>query len=325
MGRRYTLTLLSDIHYAGPGEQARGDDLELANLRNPILRLPLQAYRKLIWLKHPTRQNGQLDRLLAEAPDSDYVVANGDYPCGSAWLGLSDDATFESAQICVGRLRERYGDRLRLTIGDHELGKASLLGDRGGLRLASLHRATDALGLQPFWQLELGNYLLMGVTSTLIELPLFEQEMLAEEHAAWEERRQQQLAAIRAAFAALLPRQRVLLFCHDPSALPFLGREPAVRERLQQIEQTVVGHLHSRLFLWQSRLLAGMPVITFMGHNVRRMSRALNEARQWKPFRVRLCPSLAGIELLKDGGYFTVELDATASTQARWRFHPLPR
>jgi hypothetical protein len=115
------------------------------------------------------------------------------------------------------------------------------------------------------------------------------------------------------------------LFCHDPTALPFLWREEAVRKRAVQIEQTFIGHLHSPLYFWNSRRLAGMPVINFLGPNVRRMTRALHEARIWKHFRVRLCPSLAGIELLKDGGYYTVTLDAEGEAAAVYRFHPLPR
>ncbi len=130
---------------------------------------------------------------------------------------------------------------------------------------------------------------------------------------------------LRAAFAALEPRQRVLLFCHDPTALPFLWRDELVRSELPQIEQTIIGHLHSNLIFWKSKLLAGMPVIRFMGHGVRRMSGALNEARHWKPFHVRLCPSLAGIELLKDGGYLTAKLDPDARQPALFQFHPLPR
>ena len=34
---------------------------------------------------------------------------------------------------------------------------------------------------------------------------------------------------------------------------------------------------------------------------------------------------LAGVELLKDGGYCTLELDLEACQPARFRFHPLPR
>jgi len=70
-------------------------------------------------------------------------------------------------------------------------------------------------------------------------------------------------------------------------------------------------------------LLAGMPPIRFLGHTVQRLSTALSEARQWRPFHVRLCPALAGIELLKDGGYWTAELDPEARQPARFRFHRL--
>ena len=117
----------------------------------------------------------------------------------------------------------------------------------------------------------------------------------------------------------------MLLFCHDPTALPFLWREEAVRQRLPQIEQTVIGHLHSGLVWWKSRLLAGLPAIRFLGHAVKRMSTALSEARYWKPFHVRLCPSLAGIELLKDGGFLTAELNAATPDPARFQRHRLRR
>src|SRR5439155_16539093 len=109
-------------------------------------------------------------------------------------------------------------------------------------------------------------------------------------------------------FTELQPNQRVMLFCHDPTALPFLWREDAVRSKLPQIEQTVIGHLHSGLILWKSRVLAGIPRIGFLGHTAKRLSAALSEARSWQPFHGRLCPALAGIELLKDGGYLTAEL-----------------
>jgi hypothetical protein len=40
---------------------------------------------------------------------------------------------------------------------------------------------------------------------------------------------------------------------------------------------------------------------------------------------VRLCPSLAGIELLNDGGYYTAELDAEAKKPIQFQFHRLRR
>lgn len=324
-GRSSTLAILSDVHYAGPAEQARGDDFEFRHVRNPCLRIAFRAYRHFIWMRHPLRHSGQLDRLLAEVGEVDFAIANGDYSCGSGFIGLADDAAFASAREAIGKLRHRFGERLRLTFGDHELGKLSFLGAQGGMRLEGWRRSVDDLGIEPLWQLELGRYALIGVTSTLIALPLFTADMLPEEKPAWEKLRAEHLAQIRAAFARLAADRRVILFCHDPTALPFLGREPEVAARLPQIEHTIIGHLHSNLYLRKSRLLAGMPVLSFLGPTPRKMTAALNQARLWKPFNVKLCPSLAGIELLKDGGYFTVQLDADARQPARFVFHPLKR
>ena len=255
----------------------------------------------------------------------DQVIANGDYSCSTAFVGLSDDASFESAKECIGKLRAKFGSRLRLNFGDHELGKLSLFGSRGGMRLAGWHRSVKELGIQPFWQLDLGRYVLMGVTSSLIALPLFGLDLLPAEKPEWEKLREQHLDEIRTAFTALASDRRVLLFCHDPTALPFLLREDAVRARLSKIEQTIIGHLHSNLYLTKSKLLAGMPVIKCLGHTAQRMSAALNQARDWRPFRVRLCPSLAGIELLKDGGYLIARLDPDAQRPALFEFHRLKR
>ena len=190
---------------------------------------------------------------------------------------------------------------------------------------ARLGWRADELGLRAFWKLELGNYVLLGVVSSLVALPVFGPDVLPEERSAWETLREQHFSEIRAAFAALQPQQRVLLFCHDPTALPFLWRDDVVRNKLTHVEWTIIGHLHSNLFLWKSKLLAGMPVIRFLGHSIHRMSTGLNEARLWRHFHVRLCPSLAGIELLKDGGYLTAELDAEAQQPGRFRFHRLRR
>jgi hypothetical protein len=165
---------------------------------------------------------------------------------------------------------------------------------------------------------------LLGVVSTLLALPVFEPDTLPSERPEWERLRAAHLAEIRRAFSSLDPGQRVLLFCHDPSALPFLWAEETVRARLPQIEQTIIGHLHSNLVLWQSRILAGMPPIGFMGHTIKRLSTALHDARHWRPFKVRLCPALAGIQLLKDGGFYTAELDPEGHQPAQFRLHRLP-
>jgi hypothetical protein len=320
-----TVAIVSDLHYAGAAERARGEDYETRAIARPLLRAVARAYRRWVWMRHPFDQTRQVERFLAAAPPAEVLVANGDYTCDTAFVGVSDAAAFQSAQECLGKLRARFGERARFTIGDHELGKLTLFGGRGGMRLASWRAVTERLQLQPFWELPLGRYLLLGVTSSLLALPAHRMDVLPEEWPAWQQLRQAHLAEIRAAFDALRPEQRVLLFCHDPTALPFLAREEAVRRRQSQIEQTIIGHLHTRLILWKSRALSGVPPVRFLGRNVSRFTAALHEAHAWWPFRVRLCPALSGVELLNDGGYLTAHLDPAARRPARFAFHPLPR
>jgi calcineurin-like phosphoesterase family protein len=325
MSRVVTLAIVSDIHYFSAAEQARGFDYEVRGIANPFLRLFLKTYRHHLWLRHPLDHNRVLERFLKQAGPADYVIANGDYSCDSGFIGVCDDAACQSAKECLDHLREKSGAGLRAVIGDHELGKLSFVGGQGGMRLASYQRAVTDLALEPLWQVECGRYLLLGVTSSLIAFPAFAPDALPAERSGWEELRAGHLDKIRRVFTELKPEQRVLLFCHDPTALPFLWREDAVRNRLPQIEHTVIGHLHSNLILWKSRLLAGMPRIRFLGHSAKRLSSALREARLWKPFRVRLCPALSGIELLNDGGYFTMRLDPDGKQPAQFEWHPLPR
>lgn len=325
MGSRCSIAILSDIHYAAAAEQARGGNYEARAISGPMVRLAVRAYRRFIWLNEPFQKNYLLDQFLQGSDEPDYVFANGDYSCDSRFIGVSDDASFESARECLTKLRDRYGSRLRVTFGDHELGKVSLFGGHGGMRLASWYRAEKELGIQPFWRLQVGRYILMGIVSSLVALPVFEADTLPEERKEWERLRAEHLIEIRKSFETLDSAERVVLFCHDPTALPFLAEEPAIQARVGQIEQTVIGHLHSDLFLWKSRLLAGMPRIDFLGHTAKRLSSALQRGKSWKPFRVKLCPSLAGIELLKDGGYLTANLDLTCASPVEFKRHYLPR
>ena len=325
MASTYTVGIVSDIHYASAAEQARGNDYEWRDIANPLLRSLVRFYRRHLWLRDPLNQNHLLNCFFEFSDGFDYVIANGDYSVNTSCFGLSDDAALQSATECVQKLRQKFGDKLRLNIGDHELGKLSIVGGRGGMRLASWKRAVEELKLEPFWQIELGKYTLINVVSSLVAFPVFEADALPSERAQWYELRAAHLAKIRQAFNSLKPHQRILLFCHDPTALPFLWIEPSVRSRLPQLEQTIIGHLHSNLILWKSRLLAGIPRITFLGHTAKKLSTALREARHWRFFRTRLCPALAGIELLKDGGYLTAELDPEARQPARFRAHRLLR
>ncbi|HMP81565.1 MAG TPA: metallophosphoesterase [Verrucomicrobiota bacterium] len=319
----FRIAVVSDIHYAAAAERARYAGPGLHRPDNPFVRLLNLAMQHLFWLSKPGTHNHQLDHFMASAGEPDLVVGNGDFSCNSASIGVSDPAAFESATECLRKLRDRFGHRFHGTIGDHELGKAHLYSCRGSMQLASWRRAVEDLRIEPFWRVQAGNYVVLGVTSSLIALPVFQQDTLPDELAQWEQLRETHLQQIRAAFSGLKPGERVLLFCHDPTALPFLWREAAVRERISQVEHTVIGHLHSRLILWKSRVLCGLPTISILGQGVRRMSTALGEAKHWNPFHVRLCPAITGIQLLKDGGFLTIELDADAIRPARFRFHPL--
>lgn len=313
------LAIISDIHYAGPGECARAP--RLLDPVHPARRILVRQFKHWIWQRDPTAHNDLLDRFLSEAAGHDLVIANGDYSCDLAAIGLADDDALASAQACLHKLRGAFGERLQLTLGDHELGKKMLGADTGGLRLASYERATRDLGVPPVWRRDLGSHVLLGLTSTLWALPIFEGEALPEERAAWRELAEAHREAVRAEFARLQPGQRVLLFCHDPSALPFLGRDEIVRARLGQIAVTVIGHLHSPLIFRLARRLSGIPVIGFLGHTPRRLTTALRQARDWKPFQVTLCPSTSGMQLLKDGGWLSLEL---GSDSIRITFHALP-
>jgi hypothetical protein len=322
--KTHRLLVLSDIHYSSPGEWERGHP-ENAVIRNPLLRISARMFRHFIWLRDPHAHNCLLDAFLTEAGEADVVVAVGDYSIDSAFVGVSDDAACASARGCLDKLRGRFGSRFLAVPGDHELGKMSLFGGAGGPRLASWERMQGELGLRPFWQHDLDAHRLVGVTSTLVALPIYEPEVLPEEWPAWQALREEHLKEIRQAFDTLEPGRRILLFCHDPTALPFLWREEAIRRRAAQIDLTMIGHLHSNLIFWKSGILAGMPAIKFMGNSIRRMSRALNRATDWRPFKPVLCPALAGIEMLKDGGYYELELDPSAQTGPRLRLMPLKR
>src|SRR6266446_6636798 len=205
MSRNSRLGIISDIHYASASEQARGNDYEWRSLANPLLRAMVRTHRRYLWLRDPLSQNHLLDKFLERAGELDYLIANGDYSCNTASLGLSDDAAFESARECLDKLRQKFGSNLQMTLGDHELGKISLVGGRGGMRLASWSRARQELGLKPFWQVELGNYILFGVASSVVALPVFAADTLPEEREQWEQLRAEHLMEIRRAFAGLKP------------------------------------------------------------------------------------------------------------------------
>src|SRR5262249_34901106 len=145
----------------------------------------VRQYRRWVWMRDPFGHNHLLDRFVAATRDAHLVIGNGDYSCDSAYVGVTDDAAFQSASECLGKLRHAFGERFKGTIGDHEIGKKMLAADRGGLRLASYQRAQRDLGLEPWWQVAIGPYVLMGIASTLVALPIYEREALPEELEQW--------------------------------------------------------------------------------------------------------------------------------------------
>jgi hypothetical protein len=317
------LLVVSDPHFAGPGEQQRRG-YEARAIRGLFQRTLAKAWRRWFWLREPMDHNDKLDAILRRNPDPDIVVANGDYTVNSAFIGISDDAACESAELCLAKLRDAYGNRLLAGIGDHELGKHSLFGGVGGPRFESWTRVGSRLGLTPWWRRDFGHYSFIAVPSTLVALPVFEPELLTHEIPLWHAERHRVLGEIAAAFATIPREQQIVLFCHDPTALPFLREVPEVSACLSQLEATVIGHLHTPAILGLARKLAGLPEIRWAGSTARRYSGALRKARSWDAFRIQFCPSPAGVEAFKDGGWLTAEFDPAGVDRPRWTRHRLP-
>lgn len=322
--RKHKIVVLSDLHYACDAERARGST-ESKAIQQPTLRFCVWLFRRFLWVGAPMSQNHFLEHFFKETatdPAVDLVVANGDFTSDTRFIGVIDDPAFESARICIDKLRSAFGSKFQPVYGDHEIGKMSLFGGQGGPRIASWRRAKDELGIPPFWTRELGKYLIMGVTSTVIAQPVYQAEMLEEEVEEWTSIREQHLAEITQAINEMTSDQKLILFCHDPSALNHLIEDTSLSEKLHQVETTFIGHLHSPMILSAARMLAGIPTIHGLGNSVRRMSQALNAAKQWEDLKIRICPSINGIRLMRDGGYYTLELDPEAKSPVEYEFHP---
>ncbi len=320
MGKHRRILVLSDVHYACEAEEARGE-FEIEAVRHPVARAWVTAWMRLIWMRRPGLQNVLLDRFIRDAGDADLVVANGDHTVNSAFVGVSDPASLESARICLGKLRDRFGDAFHATIGDHELGKNGFAVNCGGMRLESFRLVRESLGLKPVWRTDLGGYAVIGVTSSLLALPLYETELHGDEAEDWRRLAREHVEEVVETFRSVPEDRRILLFCHDPSALPFLQELPGIRGALAGIEATIIGHLHSGLIFEAAGLLAGFPRLPLPGAALRRINSGLNRARVWREFRARFCPCLAGIQLLGDGGYLEVELDEEGREPASFHTH----
>ena len=322
MSKAVKVLICSDIHYASELEKQRGS-YEINAISSPWQRLLVRFYRHFIWLRNPFGHNHLLERVLNPSFEPDWVVANGDYSCDSAFIGVSDPAAFASAKECLGTLRARYSERFSAVYGDHELGKVSLCSGKGGLRMRSFVVAQNDLSLEPIWTKRFGDYVFIGVTSSLVAMPVFVRETLEDEKAEWQRIACEHIAEVESVFNSLSSSDRVILFCHDPTALPFLAQVQAVRSRYSQIERTIIGHLHSPLILRQSKLLSGIPKIAFCGPTVLRNTSALSQAKAWREFNVLLCPSLPGLQLTKHGGFYEMTLDPAGESRADFKLHSI--
>ena len=304
------ILIITDVHYASEAERTRGD-YESRTVSNPWLRFLLKQYRNFLWRRDTFGWNHYCDRFISRAGDPDWVIGNGDYCCDSGFIGVADDPSMSSAQACLGKLQHAFGDKFIGMIGDHDLGKKSMFGGFGGMRLKSWERCTGSLGLKAFFRLDIEQHVLVGMNSTLIGLPEFVPDCPTEEYETWNALREKHLDTLRDAFESIGGKQRIILFLHDPTAIPYLANIPWVRSKLCQIDATIIGHLHSPLIMQMSRLLAGMPKIQGMGHTALKMSTALQKAREWNPFNVKLVPAPGGIEIWKKGGFGELTLNSS--------------
>ena len=318
----FQILLLSDVHYACAAERLRGD-YEARTINHPLLRVLLGAYRRHVWCKDPLSQNRYLTDFLAVATQADLCLGLGDYTCDSAFIGVADDAAMQSASICLNRLRNHFGDRFRGLIGDHDLGKQSLSGRVGGMRLESWQRCCGPLQLESVLHQPVGKVHLVGMNSSLLTLPACWMDFEADQRAAWLALRDRHLQALKGILDGIPGDHRILFFMHDPTGLAMLLEHDWVRRCLPRLDGTWVGHLHSPWVFKASRWLSGMPRIRCMGNAVTKLSAALQQRHLWEPFKVRLVPAPGGIEIAPQGGYGDLRIDPEGKLPPDFCIRPL--
>jgi hypothetical protein len=292
---------------------------------NPLrrrVRRGLHRVRNRFWNAHPEWREEAFLKALDQVRDyePDWVVANGDYGGDYGGVGVSDDATYESAAGVIRAIRRYFRHNSRFIFGDHDLGKYSTLLRGGGIRLRSLRLGEEQLGIPTFWHEVDEDFHLIGINSSLFTLEQFLPEALAHEIPEWEQRRKRHHAEVNHCFRHLPAKARVLLFCHDPGALPALAQLPAVRNRLVQIERTIIGHLHSPGLLKLARLLPRKPGAWKPRYPVARIiAHGLEGVDAWAQFRPVVCPSTFGTGHHIRGGLLFLEKDARGRLIVRRR------
>jgi hypothetical protein len=318
------LAVISDIHLVGPAELALANS-SYGTLRGHPDRITrawrsgLYRVRRRFWNGHLKWRHTAFVRALDEVAGRrpDWVIANGDYGGDLGGVGLSHHATLDSARLVVDMVRGRFADRCRFVFGDHDLGKYSTLLREGGIRLHSLEVGERQLQIPSFWHERDEDYHLIGVNSSLFTLDLFLPEALAEEIPEWKRRRDEHIESVSRAFHGLPARARVILFCHDPSALTALAQLPVVQRRLPQIELTVIGHLHSPTLLKLARYAARFSNLKPRYPVARIVAHGLAGARSWNAFHPVVCPSTFGTGHHVAGGILLIQRGAHGRLEAR--------
>ena len=321
------LAVVSDVHVLGPTEIARANQCyaDLGAGQHPLhrrFRRGLYRVRRRLWNGHLEWRHTAFLRALDEVEEykPEWVIANGDYGGDYGGVGLSNEATYDSAALVVRLIRQRFQERARFVFGDHDLGKYSTVLRTGGIRLDSLERGESQLGIPSFWyEVDEGVHLI-GVNSSLFTLDLFLPEALVEDVPELQRRRALHLNQVQEAFARLPKSAEVVLFCHDPRALDALARLPVVQRRLPQIALTVIGHLHSPTLLWLARRAARLGRQLNPRYPVARIiARGLAGVRSWDSFHPVVCPSTFGTGHHVAGGLLLVERNAEGRLVARRR------
>lgn len=318
------LAVLSDIHLVGPAELALANAGYGSILAHPdplarAWRTGLYRVRRRFWNGHLKWRHTAFLRALDEVADwnPDWVIANGDYGGDLGGVGLSHRATLDSASLVVDLIRSRFPDRSRFVFGDHDLGKYSTVLRQGGIRLSSLDVGEQQLRIPSFWHEVDEEFHLIGVNSSLFTLDLFLPEAIADEVPEWRRRRDEHIAQVIRAFEQLPARARVVLFCHDPSALTVLSGIPVIRRKLPQIELTVIGHLHSPTLLRLARYAARLSGINPRYPVARIVAKGLEGARHWKLFNPVVCPSTFGTGHHVAGGILVIDKGPDGRLRAR--------
>jgi len=318
------VAVISDVHVLGHQENLGAARIarELGRERGPwrrSWRQGLFALRRRFWNWIPEARFACFVMALERIEDAqpDLVVANGDYGGDARGVGLSDDHTLESAAAVVHFMRLLFPEKCRFVFGDHELGKYSTELRQGGIRLASLLRGERQLGIRSFWREDRAPFVLIGVNSSLFLLDLFLPEALPEESGRWRALQAAHHAEVTAAFAGLADDARVILFCHDPSALGALHEIPAVRRRLPQVEATVIGHLHTPRLLRVTRWLRHLPALKPRYPVARIVAHGARAARDWPAFRPVVCPAAFGAGQHLSGGLLLLEAEADGPLRIR--------